>query len=184
MLTTLQFFADTVFDMQTKLDLLHIFCKKWKLIVNLDKTKMMVFRNGGYLKAIEKWNYGDENIEVISYYAYLGMIFSSRLCWSKCLENYSLKALRMVGAMRNVFNTFKKLPVNLAFKVFDIKIKPLVLYGSQVWGIGYYECIEKLQIQFYKSILRLKSSTPMQMVLGEVGKFPNNICIKTRILMY
>ena len=171
----LTIFADTVFDMQTKIDLLHSFCKKWKLIVNLDKTKMMVFRNGGYLKAIEKWNYGGENIEVISYYAYLGMIFSSRLCWSKCLENYSLKALRMVGAMRNVFNTFKKLPVDLAFKVFDIKIKPIVLYGSQVWGIGYYECIEKVQIQFCKAYLGVGKSTPNDLALLECGR--SSLCV-------
>ena len=91
-------FADTVFDMQKKIDLLFEFCTNWGLTVNLDKTKMMVFRNGGYLKAIEKRNYGDMNIEVTTYYAYLGMIFSSRLCWTKTLDNCSCKALRMVGA--------------------------------------------------------------------------------------
>ena len=79
---------------------------------------MMVFRNGGYLKSIEKWNYGESKIEVTTYYAYLGMIFSSRLCWSQHLENLSFKALRMVGATRKILNKFNNLPVNLAFKNF------------------------------------------------------------------
>ena len=72
--------SDTVFEMQAKIDLLYDFCSKWGLTINLNKTKMMVFRNGGYLKSIEKWNYGESKIEVTTYYAYLGMIFSSRLC--------------------------------------------------------------------------------------------------------
>ena len=71
----LSIFADTVFDMQKKIDWLYDFCTTWGLQVNLNKTKMMVFRNGGYLKSIEKWYYGESNIDVVTYYAYLGMIF-------------------------------------------------------------------------------------------------------------
>ena len=48
-------FADTLFDMQKKIDLLFEFCSKLCLTVNLNKTKMMVLRNGGYLKDIEIW---------------------------------------------------------------------------------------------------------------------------------
>ena len=105
----LTIFADTVFDMQSKIDLLFNFCSKWGLTVNLNKTKMVVFRNGGYLKSIEKWNYGGISIDVTTYYAYLGIIFSSRLCWSKYIENISFKALRMVGVVRKMFNKFNNL---------------------------------------------------------------------------
>ena len=88
----LTIFSDTVFGMQKKIDMLYNFCTKWGLEVNMNKTKMMVFRNGGYLKSIENWTFGEKDIETVTYYAYLGMVLSSRLCWSKCLENYSCKS--------------------------------------------------------------------------------------------
>ena len=59
----------------------------------------------------------------------------------------------MVRAMRGVFNSKRNRPVDLAFKVFDTKIKPQVLYDSQLWGDGYYECIEKVQIQLFKAYI-------------------------------
>ena len=53
----------------------------------------------------------------------------------------------------------------MAFKIFDIKIKPLILYGSQIWGCGYYENIEKVQIQFCKAYLGLGKTTPKDLNL-------------------
>ena len=41
-----------------------------------------------------------------------------------------------------------------------------------------------LQLRFYKSILRLKKSTPDIMVYGELGKYPVDINIKWRMLNY
>ena len=39
--------------------------------INLDKTKILVFRNGGQLKEIEKWFYNGNPVEVVSFYKYL-----------------------------------------------------------------------------------------------------------------
>ena len=176
--------SDTVFEMQAKIDLLYDFCSKWGLAINLNKTKVMVFRNGGYLKSIEKWNYGESNIEVTSYYAYLGMIFSSRLCWSQYLENLSLKALRIVGVLRKMFNKFNNLPLDLAFRIFDTKIKPLVLYGSQIWGCGYFECIEKVQIQFCKAYLGIGKTTPNDLAIHECGRQSLSIDYNISVIKY
>ena len=180
----LTIFADTVFEMQNKIDMLYDFCTTWGLQVNLNKTKMMVFRNGGYLKSIEKWSYGVSNIDVVTYYAYLGMIFSSRLCWSRCIEEYACRALRMVGAIRKVFNTYTNIPVHIAFKIFDIKIKPMVLYGSQIWGLGYHEPIEKVQIQFCKAYLGVGKTTPNDLALIECGRHSLTVDYNTSAVKY
>jgi hypothetical protein len=37
------------------LDELHEYATKWDLTVNIDKTKIVVFRNGGKIKDNEKW---------------------------------------------------------------------------------------------------------------------------------
>ena len=48
-------FADRVKRLQELLNTLSEFCKKWGLAVNISKTKIIIFRNGGIVKHIEKW---------------------------------------------------------------------------------------------------------------------------------
>ena len=60
--------ADSVRQLQKKLDTLYKYCMKWKLIVNLKKTKIIVFRRGGKLTKFEKWRYGDKSINVVNSY--------------------------------------------------------------------------------------------------------------------
>ena len=42
-------FAETAEGLQEGLNLLSNYCTRWKLILNTDKTKVMVFRKGGIL---------------------------------------------------------------------------------------------------------------------------------------
>ncbi len=42
-------FADSAEGLQNSLNILSDYCQKWKLTVNKEKTKIMVFRKGGRL---------------------------------------------------------------------------------------------------------------------------------------
>jgi len=44
--------------------------------VNLQKSKVIVFRHGGIIKKTEKWCYKDKFLNIVSYYKYLGIAFS------------------------------------------------------------------------------------------------------------
>jgi hypothetical protein len=47
--------ADTVVGLQRQLNLLYDFCTDFYLTVNISKTKVVVFKNGGRLATNEKW---------------------------------------------------------------------------------------------------------------------------------
>ena len=59
-------------------------------------------------------------------------------------------------------------------------VKPILLYGGEVWGVDYIETIERVQIQFCKDFLSVRQSTDDCMVLGECGRLPeiNQILVK------
>ena len=46
--------GDTIGNVQKSLNVLNNFCKKFGLRVNMIKTKMIVYRNGGIIKRNEK----------------------------------------------------------------------------------------------------------------------------------
>ena len=59
-------FSDTIIRLQRQINLIEKFCKSVDMKINLDKTKIIVFRNGGVVKQIEKWTYCGENIDIVS----------------------------------------------------------------------------------------------------------------------
>jgi hypothetical protein len=68
-------FALSPTDLQHMLDTLHCYNDEWNLTLNVDKTKIVVFRNGGKIRENEKWFYNGKEIEVANQFKYLGMLF-------------------------------------------------------------------------------------------------------------
>lgn len=63
--------------MQISLDLLLCYCNKWKLFVNTSKTKVMIFRKAGRLHANVEFQFGEQKLEIVSKFAYLGLVFTT-----------------------------------------------------------------------------------------------------------
>jgi hypothetical protein len=61
-----------------------------------------------------------------------------------------------------------------------------VLVGSEVWGVGKNDNIEKVPLQFLKRILGIRVTTPNCLVYGELGRYmyPLDINIKCRMLCF
>ena len=70
-------FSETVVGLQTSLNSLEVYCKEWSLTINVQKTKIVIFRNGGKLYDNEKF-YIDNNteIEVVNKFTYLDLCFN------------------------------------------------------------------------------------------------------------
>ena len=77
-LFVLLFADDLVIFAETVINRLKEYCNLWRLTVNILKTKVIVFRNGGPLRNYERWKYGEHVLETVSYYKYLGILLSSR----------------------------------------------------------------------------------------------------------
>ena len=77
------------------------------------------------------------------------------------------------------------LSVECQLELFDKMVKPILLYGSKIWGYSKnIDCLEKIQLRFCKLLLKLKSSTPNYMIYGELGRFPIEIDIKIRMVSF
>ena len=70
---------DSVFELQKKLDILYEVTVRLGLVVNMDKSKVVVFRKGGHLAGHDRWHIDNTILEVVSDHSYLGLIFSTKL---------------------------------------------------------------------------------------------------------
>jgi hypothetical protein len=68
--------------------------------------------------------------------------------------------------------------------LFDKIVKPILLYGCEIWGSGKNDIIERVHLKFCNFLLCLKISIPNFMVYGELGRYPLEIDIKVRMILY
>ena len=154
------------------------------LTVNLDKTKVMVFRKGGYLGSREKWFLGREKLEVVNNYKYLGYTLTTKLSIDIPLREYAGKAK---GKVLNIFKTLFRLgqiDIDIFFKLFDAQVKPMLLYAAEIWGTSHFDTIEKVHTFACKKLLGVSTRTPNTLIYGEVGRYPLYIDSIIRALNY
>ena len=132
---------DSVGRLQNQLNVLGTFCQNYGLGVNLSKTKVITFRNGGPLRCTERIFLNGSQLECIGYYKYLGIVFTSRLCWSVPLQTLSAQAEKALFALKRVMKTVGNFPMSFSLDLFDKLIVPILLYGSEVWGTQHREPI-------------------------------------------
>jgi hypothetical protein len=63
-------------------------------------------------------------------------------------------------------------------------VKPILCYGSELWGYERCEQIERVHIKFCKKLLKVGSSATNCAVLGEVGRYPLHISYMRRLIVY
>ncbi len=177
-------FSHSIVGLQHQIYELETYCEESGLTVNMDKTKVMVFKNGGNLAKSEKWYYQGKALATTSLYKYLGVYFSSNLSWSAHTNQASVQAKKiLVGIYKNM-QVLGNIKYNIFFKIFDTKILPILLYGSEMWGFQSFDAIEKVQLFACKKFLGVKINTPSNMVYGECGRFPIHIFSQIKIIKY
>jgi hypothetical protein len=168
---------------QRLLNVLSEYCNKWGLKVNLDKTRAMIFRNGGIISRHEKFYLNGVEIESCSYYKYLGLIMSTRLSWSPAQQTLSSQALKAMHLVTHV-NYKCNFSFKVSDKLFDTCIIPMITYGSEIWGLNVHKDIEHVQNKFYRKVLGVGSKTPSVAILGECGRLKVYIHCYVKCIKY
>ena len=122
--------------LQTCLDELYKYCIEWKLDVNIDQTKCMQFMNISKLQN-KQFRFGDRAIKNVKEFTYLDITFNGSTSFQPALKELSNKANRALFSSNSKYK-LSKLPLDIAIKLFDAMISPILLYGSEVWGAYEY----------------------------------------------
>ena len=176
--------ADTVGNLQAHINVLKVFCDRWGMKVNLKKTKIMVFRRGGQLRRCEKWYFGDQKIEIVPQYTYLGVRNSTQLSWGAAQYRLSVQAQKNLAVVYRFQQAFKNVPFTILLELFDKMVCPVLVYGAEVWGYSEVKCIERIQTKFCKRILGLSKNACNMAALGECGRNPLKVAYFSRCIKY
>ena len=127
-------FSETEVGLQQGLKFLETYCNRWKLTVNKDKTKIMVFRKGGILRCNLKFYYQDHELEIVSSFSYLGIVFTSGGSFSNAQVTLSGQAQKAIFKLNGYLYNFSDITPKHVLNLFDKLVAPFLNYGSEVWG--------------------------------------------------
>lgn len=118
-------------DLQHALDEFCIYCKYWKLTVNVKKTKVMIFSKGPAPKC--SFMYNSDTLEVVKEYNYLGIIFSRSGSFCKAKKHLCTQSQKaMYGIIRKI--RFFDMSFDIQLDLFDKVVLPVLLYSCEIWG--------------------------------------------------
>ena len=102
---------------------------------------------------------------------------------AKATSTLNEQALKAYNHLLSIFSRVK-LDIKTKLALFDSLVVPILLYGSDIWGIYNTQDVDKLHYRFCKYILGVGKHTSNAAVLGELGRFPLSVICKARALKY
>ena len=185
--------------LQEKLKKLEKFCSDWCLQVNINKSKVIVFNKSGTTSK-DEFFFENTKLENVHDYKYLGLQFSASGSFSLARKNLYNKALKAYFKLVKDILSFQP-SVKTSIHVFDHTVKPILLYGSEIWGAlnpssprlrnnvsmdKIYKDIEpdKLNTKFCKLVLGVNRKSSNFAVFAELGRHPFYLDIVKNVLLF
>ena len=135
------------------------------IVVNMDKSKVVVFRKGGHLAGHDRWHIGNTILEVVSEYSYLGLIFSTRLNNNVMLSRLATRGKIAFCRISSLLNSINTTSYNILCKMFDAQVQPILLYRSELSAIA------NVHLFSLKKMLQVPIFMPNVMVYGDSCRY-------------
>ena len=133
----LVFFSLTKEGLKRQLAYLERYCRQWRLRVNIDKTKCIIFSSTrvAYDK-IENFVFNGDNIMFVPYYKYLGIEFQQNGKFTLAIDNRIAKANAALFTIKRLCSSgnLEYPSTEMLTTLFNAKILPILTYGSSVWS--------------------------------------------------
>ena len=193
--------STTKSGLQRKFDKLNQYCSKWRLCVNTDKTMVMqVSKTGKLPKKADSIVFNNCHLEYTNTYKYLGVVFDSAGNFNQARNNMYERGQKALFKLKSVIDRDFLSP-KISLDLFDKTVKPVCLYGSEIWSclnvsntilnnnafiehlMKKYQ-VDKVNISFCKWLLGIHKYSSNLGVLGELGRYPFIIDIIKMLVKY
>ena len=128
--------------------------------------------------------YGTSSLEWVVEFKYLGIIIAQNNNFGRALDHLCQQSKRAQTVLDLHIHRHPTLSVDHIMRLFVILIRPILTFDCEIWGVGNYDVIEKLYLNFVKKLLGVKPNTNTAMLYAELGSFPLSIYIRKTLKKY
>ena len=116
------------------LNILDSWCKKWKMIVNPEKSKVIQFRTTSVPQSNFEFHCCELNIHYISSYKYFGLWLNEHLNMNKTVKELTKSVSRALSALYTKSLRAGGRTLNVFEKLYESLVEPVLFYASGIWG--------------------------------------------------
>ena len=168
-------------SLQKCLNDFYDYCNEWKLDINTEKTKVIIFGSRG--SSSLKFSIGSNTLEIVNQYKYLGVYFSKSGSFLNARKHIAAQAQKALYLLYTRINNLH-LPIDLQLKLFDNTVLPILTYACEVWGFENLQILERIHSEFLRKITKTRKRTPHYMLYAELGRYPIEVIVKSRMIGY
>ena len=164
--------------LQESLNLLEQLCQTWALVVNMEKTRTMIFQKRSKSQGTPNLTLGTCPIQSCTQYNYLGLKLSATGNFNPAVNELREKARKAFYAIKR--QIYSEIPTQIWLKILESVIEPIALYGSEVWGPLTEQNFTKwdkhpvyiLHTALCKNILHVQRKIIYNACRAELGQYP------------
>ena len=159
-------------DMQNMLNKLHDWCKRWRVLINTDKSTIVHFRAPRKKRSESQFRIGGNILQITDKYKYLGVIFSEKKDYTLNVGNLAAAGGRALGAIISKIHSLKEFGIKTYEKLYSACVVPILDYCSSVWGYKDFSCVDTVQNKSIRYFLGVHKFAPNLAINGDVGWLP------------
>ena len=161
--------AESEENMQKMLDIVNVWCKRWRMIINETKSQIVHFRKKNVNRTEKIFKCGKFVIDIVTKYKYLGCILEEHLDFNVTANILAEGASRAVGSVVNTCIKNNNLKYSTFTKLYDTCVVPIMDYCAGVWGFSKYDKPNTVQNRAIRSFLGVHRYTSNVAINGDMG---------------
>jgi hypothetical protein len=194
---------------QTLLDVFEIFCDDEHLDMTFDKTKVVVL-NASFQAPAERrfvFTFRGQPVDRAPEYVFLGLMTrAGNSLYTGMVKHAANRGYAAIAALhKRVHQLGLKPNAAIMLRLFEAVVMPNLTFGCEVWGPWTLHCkqtpqgqewwqsftahaasnlIEQVRLSFARTLLALKSSTPVWTLFRELGWYPVQIFVVQQLIRF
>ena len=135
-------------ELKQLLSVVEEWCKKWCVLINVGKSKVVHFRKRGHATGSNIFHIGGELLEQVKTYKYLGFSFDEFLTLDEGITQLANAGSRALGSVIGKTRDNFDLGYQSYSKLFTTCVTPVVDYASSAWSLGKdYQKLDSIQLR-------------------------------------
>jgi hypothetical protein len=159
---------------------LFTYCEEWGLQLNAGKTKILTFNKKGQ-NINTNIKFGEDSLDSVLSYKYLGLLLNVDGSFTNAKEDLNKRGMKSMFKLTSMFKDVKPNFLT-SMHLFDHIVKPVLLYGADVWGVQINrskdffkvmsnDILDKCHMSFLRYVLGVSKRTPKLGLYGDTGRY-------------
>ena len=161
--------SDTPEGLQRELDVLNTWIKKYRMAVNMEKTKIIHFRKSNKERTTYPFKLGNDNVNITENYKYLGLTLNEYRNYKETSHILAKSASRALGALTAKYINARGLLFSTFTKLYNSTVLPVLHYACPIWGAKIYNHCDNIHHRAMRTFLGAGKKSPIPALYGEMG---------------